>query len=194
MHSIEDAIWCYGSPLRDLLIKSLQEKNLTNYDQNYQQMYQLLINKNHFVGVGRKMEKFKSFLLLLAVDGHVDILGKLANFTCKIPNRSLMEEINGYFDRKKQEISLQLKLIESMISNKQYHYINMVLLMKRKYLENKLNQLDQKRIEKKNYKNRIRKLKQSKRYKYMEKKNLPLSNMEIISIKRSNRNLFRLWP
>ena len=57
------------------------------------------------------VKKMKSLLIHLAVD-HVDILRQMANATCSVPNRSLFEEIDAYYNKMNDELQQEINVID----------------------------------------------------------------------------------
>eukprot|EP01084_Bolivina_argentea_P175531 303949_1 len=132
-HIIEDTFWSYGSPTRDLLINLMEQKRINAQNQFYNELHCKLKNKRLKIQGTEWVNKIKSLLLQLSFDGHIDVLQRLANHSCLIPNMSLIQEINAYHKREKTKKRINKrelnKKINRIVESPEYNY------MKTKQLE-----------------------------------------------------------
>ena len=118
-------------------------------------------DKNCFIYGTEWIKKIHHFLTMLSIDNHVVILKHLANHTCQIPNRSLLEEINAYYKKRIMELQQQINIIQTMMDSADYNDIKEVLIKKRNFIQTKLNKTKLQIIDKNVYKDKIDKIKRS---------------------------------
>ena len=98
-----------GSPERISLSQLLYDKNIIHYDVFCSWMYGKLVNDDCFMIGNEWKHNIIKLLRYLNDHQHLDILQHISNATCKIPNRSLITEVNAYFNRRQSESKLQLE-------------------------------------------------------------------------------------
>ena len=71
--TIENAFWCYGSPLRNLLMNCLQKKQLYKINQFYEDVHNKLSDPDCFTHGNKWCQKILTLFSMLSID-HSDIL------------------------------------------------------------------------------------------------------------------------
>eukprot|EP01084_Bolivina_argentea_P045768 84226_1 len=180
--AIEDAFWCYGNTLRNLLIKLLKDNDLYKQNDFYHQIYNCLIDPLCFV-IGRKwLKKMRSLFTMLSQMGHIDILQKIANASCKSSSSSLLQEADAYYNKIKKELKEKLNVIESMIKASEFSNIKNELLQHKQQIEAKISNTKYSMLNKKKLSEKIVQIRNTKQFKIMKQKHLELSHLEILSI------------
>ena len=125
------------------------------------------------------VKKMETLLIHLAVD-NMNILTEMANATCLIPNRSLFEEIDAYYNKITIELQQKINVIDNMIN--EYPAMTEMLSSQKSSLQTKIQQNESKTINKNKYHVMVKSIKEKKEFEVMRKKGLPLTNLEILSI------------
>merc|ERR1712157_609770 len=60
--TIENAFWCYGSPIRNILINGMKHKQIYKENEFYQTIYNQLREQNCFIDGDEWIERIKSLL------------------------------------------------------------------------------------------------------------------------------------
>ena len=187
--TICDAFWCDGTPLRNLLIELMEKHKINDKNHIYKEMYNNLKNDEYFIKdkQDKCIQNITRLIHYLSVDGHINILQEMANSKCRVPNRSLLEEVTAYYEKEIDYIQQQINIILRMLSNSSdYSQTIYSQLLKEK---NKLiDELDRKKKEKYeridicSLQKKIKIIKNGDHWQEMKRKNLDLSTMEILSI------------
>ena len=159
----------------------MKKYKIYQYGTFYKQMYDNLRNKTCRIHGKTWMKKIKSLFMDLSVN-HMHILEQLANFSCKVSKRSLCEEIDAYYTKINDELQQQMTIIKKMIKSTQSETVKIELLKEKERIKQRMKELKCKRLNKKEYDDKIMKIKQREQYKVMKSRNVELTDLEILSI------------
>eukprot|EP01084_Bolivina_argentea_P045767 84223_1 len=181
---IGELFWIHGSPLRSHLAHLLYEKQIIDTKDFYKKIYNQLTDVNCYITGKEWIHKIKDLLLMLSVDDHMDIIEDIANFTCRIPNRSLLEEVNAFRNRRNIELQQQINIIENMLSAENVNDITVrnALLKQKHKMVNSINNKVKINMNLADYRHKINELKQCEEYQIMRQNNLELSQLELLSV------------
>eukprot|EP01083_Nonionella_stella_P163971 541379_1 len=179
--TIENAFWCHGCPLRNVLIKLMQQHQLANRNEFYTDVYSKITSSKCFIQGNDMVDLMLMLLRMLCMD-HVAILEYMANYSCQIPERSLLEEISSYYQQKMIQLQAELQVITSMIASSNYMDIVHSLRQQKSNIEDQINNCKKNTINKRKWKHKIERIKQSEQFQIMKKKKVILSELEILSI------------
>ena len=110
---IENAFWCYDSPVRNELIKLMTKASKESgymRDNSFFKELRDQLSSSKFIFQGK--EACNSILKLFSMLSlhNKEILQELSNFACLIPNRSLLEEVEAYMNDKMSELQSRRSL------------------------------------------------------------------------------------
>eukprot|EP01084_Bolivina_argentea_P317385 550274_1 len=160
----------------------MKEKHMYKGNLFYQEIYNNLMDDNYFIEGKDSIAKMISFLMMLSND-NVDVLENLANHTCNVPNRSLLEEIESYSERNEKQLKQQLNTIQQLMESNKDNILQTLLMNQLKNIKTKIRNTSEKhKIDKTNLKKRISSIKMGKQYQQMIQKGYKLSNLEILSV------------
>ena len=179
--AIESAFCHFGNPIRKLLSDMMEKHKIYEHGQSYKQIYDNLRDKDCVISGKKGIDEIKLLLLHLSVD-YMDILTELANASCKIPNRTLLEEINAYFGKIEQQLKQQLARINTKIISSTSDAFTKELLKQKKIFQDKILQNRAKMLNQQEYDRKVRMVKSKWQYRIMRLLNNELSDLEILSI------------
>ena len=88
-----------------------------------------LSNSNHYVQGSKSWSNILSLFVMLSSE-HKSILESLANHTCQIPNRSLLEEVEAYSNHRHDVLQKELDVTKAMLQDTKYENISAELMNK----------------------------------------------------------------
>eukprot|EP01084_Bolivina_argentea_P053833 98771_1 len=194
MDHVINAFFNCQDPIRKMLIELLEKKFKTSTESMYT-MYNKLKNVEYHPEGITDIRQIALFINQLWVDGHQDVLNEIADIGCYIPLRSLFEEIKGNNLDGVQQIQKQIDAIDLILDNNDTSNDDLTLILT--VLKNKQQTLRRAlllEIEKRakiaahtnrefvELKKKIQTVKQHKKYLYMKKKALELSDLEISAV------------
>eukprot|EP01084_Bolivina_argentea_P051182 94152_1 len=179
--TIEGAFWCEEFPIRNKLIDLMKEEKL---DENifYTEIYKQLSDKNCFITGDKWTKKIITLFSDLAIDNYIHILEHTANLSCQSNYSTLYHEINAYYQRELHKLKSELKIITTMIQTSNYGNVKTALCEHKANIEHTISKTHLRSLDTKYYEERIREIKNSRKYHLLEQNNMALSNFEILSI------------
>eukprot|EP00483_Globobulimina_turgida_P012946 UN12970 len=116
---IHHTFWLPDSPLRQTLIKQIENQPFLTDNDQLKQMLTQLRDETCYIKGNEFTNKIISYFHMLRAQGYIHILQTLANQTCLVPNRSLFEELSAYNKRKKTKKlnEINSKLTDMFINN-----------------------------------------------------------------------------
>ena len=145
------------------------------------EIYTKLNDQNCFIQGDKWTKKIISLFVMLSLE-YREILEYLANYSCKSSNKSLLQEIDTYFNKNINELQQKIAIINDMRMDSKYEDIAHALMKKQIEMITELEKMKLSKINKSHLKNRIRNIKQTWQHREMQRQKMPLSNLEILSI------------
>eukprot|EP01083_Nonionella_stella_P047825 127984_1 len=185
--TIAHAFWLPDSPLRQTLIKQIQNQPILSNDDKYKDMLNKLKDQNLYIKGKEWTNDMTSFFRMLFEQQYIHILHTLANGTCLVPDsRSLFGEYAAYHKRKKERWIGELNRLNEELLNGN-HSNDPQQLQKRRELQQKIGSWQPKSA-KEDFKDltrfeaRLKTIKQREKYKIMDERNMALTDTEIYAV------------
>eukprot|EP01084_Bolivina_argentea_P212440 361121_1 len=106
--AIRKAFWLPSFKMRLLLIDLMEKNRLTKVN-DYQEIYNDLVDKNCRIKGNEWIQKFKILFCRFYNNNHIDILRELANASCKVTSESLMEEVDKFYKIEDEMFNINLQ-------------------------------------------------------------------------------------
>eukprot|EP01083_Nonionella_stella_P047824 127983_1 len=185
--TIAHAFWLPDSPLRQTLIKQIQNQPILSNDDKYKDMLNKLKDQNLYIKGKEWTNDMTSFFRMLFEQQYIHILHTLANGTCLVPDsRSLFGEYAAYHKRKKERWIGELNRLNEELLNGN-HSNDPQQLQKRRDLQQKITNWQPKSAKEDSkdlsrFEARLKAIKQTQKYKDMDERSMALTDTEIYAV------------